>query len=385
MEKFIGSYHKNQKPNALLTFFEKVSKYDDILNLSVGDFDIATPPSIIEAMYEGAKEGHTKYGDPWGDPALRDEIVKFYKEDYDFNIERENVFITVAGCSAMTLVMTALGEPGDEVLVFEPYFSAYKGQAEFGNKKPVFVPCFEDEGWQPNMERVAEYITDRTVGMIINTPNNPTAVCYSDKTLGKIADFAKKHDLCVVADDIYTDFIYDGSFTPVASLPGMFERTVTINSFSKNFVMTGFRIGNIVAENCFLQVIKSISDNAVFVAPAANQRAAIYALQNRAEIKKQVADVILKRGKLAKELFSKLRNFEVGFAEGSIYLFPSIKKTGLSSNEVAEIILEQAHILVLPGDAFGEAGEGHLRIALTVSEDKIREAYERLSKLKIFK
>ncbi len=385
MEKFIGSYHKNQPPNALLSFFEKVSRYDDILNLSVGDFDLPTPPEIIDAMYEGAKAGFTKYGNPWGDPELRNEIVNVYKEDYNFDIKQENVYITVAGCSAMTLTMTALGEPGDEVLIFDPYFASYKGQVELGGKKPVFVPCYENEGWKPNMERAAEYLTDRTVGMIVNTPNNPTAVCYSIETLQEIADFAKKHDICVVADDIYTDFIYDGVFTPIASLPGMFERTITINSFSKNFAMTGFRVGNIVGENCFLQAVKTVSDSMVFTAPAANQRAAIYALRNRKALKKQVAEVILKRGKLAKELFSKLNNFSLGSAQGSIYLFPSIKETGLSSSEVADIILEQAHILILPGIAFGKAGEGYLRIALTVSEEKIQEAYDRLSKLDIFK
>ena len=174
--------------------------------------------------------------------------------------ERE-IFVSTAGCVAMYLVMEAILDPGDEVLIFDPYFSAYATQVRLGGGVPVFVPCREADGWQPDMERAAQYLTPRTKALVINTPNNPTGVCYSRPTLEAVARFARKNDLLVVADDIYTSFCYSEPFLPVLTLPGMKERTVAINSFSKNFVMTGFRVGNIVAPEPIARAVKSINDS----------------------------------------------------------------------------------------------------------------------------
>lgn len=226
---------------------EDLGRYDDLIDLSIGDPDVPTPPEIIERAFADARAGHTKYTDPWGDPELRAEIARFYREEYGVSLAQEEIFVSTAGCVAMFLIMTAVLDPGSEVLIFEPYFSPYAEQVRLAGGTPVFVPCREADGWQPDFERAAAYLSPRTRAMILNTPNNPTGACYTEQTLDAAAAFAQRHDLLAVCDDIYTSFCYDSPFRPLLAWPGMRGRTVAVNSFSKNFVMTGFRVGNIVA------------------------------------------------------------------------------------------------------------------------------------------
>ena len=238
MKDFRARRWQQEDRNPMMTVFEKAGRYPDIIDLSIGDPDLKTPQKIIDLAFADAGAGHTKYTDPWGDPELREEIARFYAEEYGVALGEREIFVSTAGCVAMYLVMEAILDPGDEVLIFDPYFSAYATQVRLGGGVPVFVPCREADGWQPDMERAAQYLTPRTKALVINTPNNPTGVCYSRPTLEAVARFARKNDLLVVADDIYTSFCYSEPFLPVLTLPGMKERTVAINSFSKNFVMT---------------------------------------------------------------------------------------------------------------------------------------------------
>lgn len=288
MKDFRARRWQQEDRNPMMTVFEKAGRYPDIIDLSIGDPDLQTPQKIIDLAFADAGAGHTKYTDPWGDPELREEIARFYAEEYGVALGEREIFVSTAGCVAMYLVMEAILDPGDEVLIFDPYFSAYATQVRLGGGVPVFVPCREADGWQPDMERAAQYLTPRTKALVINTPNNPTGVCYSRPTLEAVARFARKNDLLVVADDIYTSFCYSEPFLPVLTLPGMKERTVAINSFSKNFVMTGFRVGNIVAPEPIARAVKSINDSVVYSAPAPSQRAALHALRRRKELAAQI-------------------------------------------------------------------------------------------------
>lgn len=222
--------------------------------------------------------------------------------------------------------------------------------------------------------------------MVINSPSNPTGSCLTVEVMKEIADIVLKYDLIVISDDIYTSFSYQNPFVPIASLPGMKERTIIINSFSKNFTMTGWRVGNIIAPDYIIKVIQQINENVVFTAPSISQRAAIYALRNRREIQPPMVDEYRKRMFYAAERINRIPKLSVIYPpKGSFYLFINIKKTGLSSVEAAELILKEAHVLVLPGDAFGNCGEGYVRIACTVNVEKLKEAFDRIEKITIFK
>jgi aspartate/methionine/tyrosine aminotransferase len=275
-------------------------------------------------------------------------------------------------------------DDGDEVIIHEPYFTPYPQQIELARGKPITLETYEDEEFQINVDRLEKLITNRTKAVIINTPNNPTGVCFSRKTMEDIAEVAIKHDLIVIADDIYTSFSYAEPFIPMVSLPGMKERTITIGSFSKNFVMTGWRIGYVMAPEYLIETIKNINENNVFTAPSVSQRAAIYALRLRKDICPPIIEEYKKRMMYAYERVCRIPNMSCLPPKGSIYLFVNIKNTGLSSEEVCDKLLKEAHILALPGNAFGKCGEGYIRLALTVNIDKLKEAFDRIENMDIF-
>ncbi len=378
-----GRYQKSEK-TAMGEVFDFLKKYDDIINLSIGDPDIITDSSVIERMAEDAKAGHTKYTDYRGYPELRAEIAKFYKEEYDADVDDSEIFISAGGCVSMYLVMEAILNDGDEVIIPDPYFVPYPSQVELARGKAVMLPTYEDEGFQINIDRLEKLVTEKTRAIILNTPNNPTGSCLSLETMHKIAEFCEKHDIIVVADDIYTAFSFDSEFVPIMNIDSMKKRTITINSFSKNFVMTGFRVANIIAPEEVIQTIQKINENVVFTTPSVSQRAALHALRMRHQIQPAIIDEFRERVKYCRQRVSSIKNMSVLEEGGSFYVFPNIKATGLSSNEVTKLMMEEAHVLVLPGNAFGSCGEGYIRISCTVGIEKLREAFDRIEKMKIF-
>ena len=360
--------------------------FNDVISLSLGDPDLITHEDIIEAAFADAKRGHTKYTDFRGDPELREEICKFYKEEYNMDIKDEEVFVCASACLGMYLALEAILDDGDEVILQAPYFTPYPQQVELARGIPVELPTYEEEDFQINMERLESLITERTKALVINSPSNPTGNCLTVETMEKIAEIAVKYDLVVIADDIYTSFSYQNPFVPFASLPGMQERTIILNSFSKNFTMTGWRVGNIIAPDYIISVIQQINENVVFTAPSISQRAAIYALRHRNEIQPPMVEEYRKRMFYAAERINNIPKLSVVYPpRGSFYLFMNIKETGLTSVEAADLILKEAHVLMLPGDAFGACGEGYIRIACTVGIEKLEEAFDRIEKIELFK
>lgn len=356
--------------------------YDDVIDLSLGDPDLTTDAGIIEAAFRDAKAGHTKYTDFAGDPQLRQEICKFYKEEYDMDVAQEEVFISTSACEGMFLVLEAILDDGDEVILQAPFFTPYPQQVELARGIPVELPTYEEEDFQINVERLEHLITERTKALVINSPSNPTGNCLTVETMEKIAAIAEKYDLIVVADDIYTAFSYQNPFVPIASLPGMRERTIILNSFSKNFTMTGWRVGNIIAPEYLIKVIQQINENVVFTAPSISQRAALWALQHRAEFQPAMVEEYRKRMFYAADRITQIPKISViNPPKGSFYLFINIRETGLTSEEAADMILRQAHVLTLPGNAFGACGEGYIRIACTCGVDVLKEAFDRIERI----
>lgn len=354
--------------------------FSDVINLSLGDPDLITDDIIIDKAFDDAKAGHTKYTEFRGDPELRSEICKFYKEEYGMDIKDEEVFVSASACLGMYLALEAIIDDGDEVILQAPFFTPYPQQVELARGIPIELPTYEEEDFQINVERLESLITERTKALVINSPSNPTGNCLTVETMEKIAEIAVKYDLIVIADDIYTAFSYQNPFVPFASLPGMKERTIILNSFSKNFTMTGWRVGNIIAPDYIIRVIQQINENVVFTAPSISQRAAIYALRERKTIQPPMVEEYRKRMFYAAERVNEIPKLSVIYPpKGSFYLFINIKASGMSSVAVSELILKKAHVLVLPGDAFGNCGEGYVRIACTVGIDTLKEAFDRIA------
>ena len=380
--KFIAKRYWKDQSTAMGQSDVMAKSFNDVIDLSLGDPDLTTDFRIIDAAFADAKAGHTKYTDFRGDPELRQAVIDFYKEEYDMDIVDEEIFIAASGCLAMYLVLEAILDDGDEVILQAPFFTPYPQQVELARGVPIELPTYEEEDFQINVDRLESLITERTKALVINSPSNPTGNCLTVETMEKIAEIAEKYDLIVISDDIYTAFSYQNPFVPFASLPGMQERTIIINSFSKNFTMTGWRVGNIIAPDYIIKIVQQINENVVFTAPSISQRAAIFALHHRDEVQPPMVEEYRKRMFYAAERINKIPKMSVIYPpKGSFYLFINIKEMGLSSVEAADMILQKAHVLMLPGNAFGECGEGYVRIACTVNVDTLKEAFDRIEKV----
>ncbi len=384
--KFIAKRYWKDISTPMGKVDELAKNYNDVINLSLGDPDWTTNKIIIDGAYKDALAGHTKYTEFRGDPELRTEIRKYYKESFNLDLKDEEIFVTASGCLAMYLIMEAILDDGDEVILQAPYFTPYPQQVELARGVPVELPTYEEEDFQIDIDRLESLINERTKALVINTPSNPTGNCLTVDTMKKIADIAERYDLIVISDDIYTAFSYQHPFVPFVSIGNMKSRTCVINSFSKDFTMTGWRIGNIIAPDYIVRTIQSINENVVFTAPSVSQRAAIHALRNRDVIQPPMIDEYKKRVFYAAERINLIPKMHVITPpKGTFYLFINIRETGLDSVEVSNVILQEAHVLTIPGISFGMCGEGYLRIACTVDVDLLKEAFDRIEGVSIFR
>jgi len=382
--RYVAKRYWKDKSTPMGKVDEMAKEFNDVINLSLGDPDLTTHDIIIDNAFKDAKAGHTKYTDFRGDPELRSEIRKMYKEDYSVEIKDEEIMVVASGCLAMYLVLEAIIDDGDEVILHAPYFTPYLQQVELARGIPVILDTLEEEDFQINIERLEKLITERTKAIVINTPNNPSGSCFTRETLLKVGEIARKYDILIIADDIYGAYSYAEPFIPMITLDNMKERTITINSFSKDFTMTGWRIGNIIAPDYIIKVIQQINENVVFTSPSISQRGAIYALRNRKTIQPYFIEEYKKRVMYAADRINRIPNMSVLPPKGTFYLFVNIKKTGLSSVEAADLILKEAHVLTIPGIAFGDCGEGYIRIACTVKIEDLKKAFDRIEKMEIF-
>lgn len=360
---------------------EALKRYPDVIDLSIGDTDFTTDRRIIDAAYADACAGYTHYGDPKGDPELISAICRAWKADFGQDVSEDEVLVTTSSCIGMSQALMGILNPGDEVIVFGPYFGDYACQAALAGGRAVEVITREADGYRPHEDAIRSAITPKTRAMIVNTPCNPTGAAYDRDTLCMLARIAEEYDLLILADEIYTRYLYDGEFIPMRTLPGAAERTVTLNSFSKNFMMTGWRVGYIIAHPELIQVFKAVNDALTYAAPSISQRAAIRALELRDEIADQYITKYRDRVFYASDCIERIPYLTLLRPRGTFYLFPGIEKTGMDDAAFCAFLLEKAHLLVSPGRAFGHAGAGHFRIACTVSPEKLKEAMRRLAAL----
>lgn len=382
MRNFIGKNFRTITASPFAADYRKI--YSDLIDFGVGDPDIATDDGIIQYAYKSAINGQTHYTDPYGTFDFRKAYVDFYKEEYAMDIGTENVLSTMSGTEALAIIFQGLIDKGDEVIIPSPYFSPYKDQLELAGGKAVFLKTVLKNNFTFDINSLKSLITNKTKAILINTPNNPTGVCYTKELLKEIYRTAVENDLLVICDDIYTNYSYYDDFYPMLKLDGDLKNVITINSLSKDFVMTGLRLGAIIANKKFIDVFKYIHENIVYCLPSITQAMAVYALKNRKRICPPLKHEYEKRMNLTYNRLKALKNVEVVKPQGTFYLFPKINSEIYSTEEIVDKILKEAHVRVLNGNIFGPGGQGHVRIAVTVKEDKINEAFDRLMRMDIF-
>lgn len=361
--------------------FSEKCKYSPI-NLGIGDLDINTDEEIIEKAMKDAKNGHTHYTDPHGYLELRQEICKYHKENYkNYDFKPENVMVVSGACHGLYLLFKSILNPGEEVILLAPYFPVYVEQIELSGGKPVIVETKFENQFQLVKEDIEKVITSKTKAIVINTPSNPTGVCYNLESLNIVREIAIKHDILVIADDVYDFFSYEKKFTPIVTLPDMKERTVTVCSFSKDFAMTGWRIGYIFAQEEIIDCINYINEAIVYSPVAVSQRCALYALKDFKRLKNNIVPIFKERIEYSYERIKNIKFLECFKPEGGIYLFVNVKKTGISSSEFVNLLLEKCGVLVIDGNCFG--ADGFIRIACTLEMSVLKEAFDRIEELEL--
>lgn len=367
------------QPSGIRKFFDIAAKMEDVISLGVGEPDFVTPWSIRESCVYGLEQGYTSYTANRGLLELREEIARHYDSVYDVQYDAAtDILVTVGVSEALDLAMRALLSPGDEVLIPEPCYVSYQACTILAGGVPVAVPAKLENEFRITPEELEAHVTPKTKVLLIGYPNNPTGAIMTRKDLLVIAAFAEEHDLLVISDEIYGDLTYGGEeHVCFSALPGMQERTLLLNGFSKAYAMTGWRIGYVLGAPDLIAAMTKIHQYTMLCAPITAQLAAIEALRHGEKYMKKMVAEYDRRRRLIYEGFTKmgLNCFE---PKGAFYIFPDISTTGFTSEEFAEKLLESEHVALVPGNAFGACGEGHVRCSYATSIDKISEALARI-------
>ena len=367
-------------PSGIRRFFDIVAEMSGVISLGVGEPDFVTPWHIRESCVHGLQRGYTSYTSNYGLLELRQEIAKMIETDYGVVYDPKcEALVTVGVSEALDLAMRALLSPGDEVLVPEPCYVSYNACVTLAGGVPVSVCSNHENEFRVTVEQLAAALTPRTKALLIGYPNNPTGAVMSRKDLAAIARFAEQHDLIVISDEIYASLTYDGEHTCFASLPGMRDRTILLNGFSKAYAMTGWRIGYALGNADFIAAMTKIHQYTMLCAPITAQIAAIEAIKQGTASRNKMVDEYDRRRRLMVE---GLRNIGLDCFEprGAFYVFPSIRNTGLTSLQFAEQLLQAEKVALVPGDAFGACGEGFVRCSYASSSKNLAEALDRIGR-----
>ena len=369
------------KPSGIRKFFDAASDIPDAISLGVGEPDFDTPWHVREEGIQALTRGKTFYTSNAGLPELRREICAFAERRTGLTYDpMKEVVVTVGGSEAIDIAMRALINPGDEVLYTEPCFVSYMPCIVMADGVPVSIPLKEENAFRLTKEELEAAITEKTKILMISFPNNPTGAVMRREDLEALVPTIIEHDLIVISDEIYSELTYGEEHVCIASLPGMRDRTIVINGFSKAFAMTGWRLGYALANKTIMEQMVKIHQYAIMCAPTVSQYAAVEAMRHGDEDIKYMRDSYNQRRKY---LLSEFKRLDIPCFEpyGAFYMFPNISKFGMSSEEFATRLLREEKVAVVPGSAFGECGEGFARVAYTCSE---KDLYLALERVKIF-
>ena len=377
--KVLNKTVTDMKPSGIRKFFDIAASMDDVISLGVGEPDFQTPWPIRKAGIESLQKGKTKYTSNWGLIELRREISTYLKRKYllEYNPENE-ILVTVGGSEAIDAAIRALVEPGDEVIIPQPSYVCYEPITALAGGKPVIVNTKAENDFKLTAEELKSAITDKTKVLILPYPSNPTGAIMEREDLEAIAEVLNGTNIIVLSDEIYAELTFGGkSHVSPASLDGMCERTVTVNGFSKAFSMTGWRLGYACGPKPIIDQITKIHQYAIMSSPTTSQYAAIEALKNCDEDVQYMLKEYDMRRRMMVSGFNKI-GLTCREPKGAFYAFPSIKVSGMSSEEFCEKLLYSKKVAVVPGTAFGESGEGFIRASYCYSVEHIKEAIARI-------
>lgn len=379
-KSYVSKMVSELKPSGIRKFFDLAAGMEGVISLGVGEPDFVTPWHVREEAIRSLEQGFTAYTPNAGLLELRQEIAHYMYTEFDVTYDAEHeVIVTVGASSAIDIAMRTILDPGDEVIVVEPCFVSYVPTVELAGGTAVTVQALQENDFKILPEQLEAVTTARTKAIMICSPNNPTGTMLSKPELEGIAQYAIKHDLLIISDEIYAELAYDEAYTSFAAIEGMRERTILINGFSKGFAMTGWRLGFVCAPHDISEAMLKVFQYQLMCASTMAQYAAIEALRNgRPEVDMMVKSYRRRRNFIV-ESFNKM-GLSCHNPGGAFYAFPSIKSTGLSSQEFAEKLLQQEKVAVVPGDVFGESGEGHIRCSYASSLENLQEAVTRIQR-----
>ncbi|NPV28393.1 MAG: aminotransferase class I/II-fold pyridoxal phosphate-dependent enzyme [Firmicutes bacterium] len=376
---FISETLRGLPPSGIRKFFDLIAQTEGVISLGVGEPDYVTPEPIRRACLEALKKGKTKYTSNCGMPELREEIAFYLQDRFNLSYNPDEILVTVGVSEGVDLALRALINPGDEVLIGEPCYVSYAPCTALAGGKPVLVPTRAEDEFRLRKKDLVVRITDKTKIILLSYPNNPTGAIMEREDLEEIAQIAKNYNLLVISDEVYAELTYGARHVSIAALPGMKERTILLNGFSKAFAMTGWRLGFAAGPRGIIDAMLKIHQYTMLCASSLSQYAALAALREGIQF---VAEMVGEYDLRRKLIVSGLRQIGLPCFEpkGAFYVFPSIQHTGMASDEFCELLLMEEKVAVVPGNAFGPSGEGFIRCCYAASRAEIEEALERVDR-----
>ncbi len=377
--KIISKKAEALKPSGIRKYFDIAAKLDNVISLGVGEPDFRTPWAVRREAIRTLERGKTVYTANPGLMSLRKEISEYINKKTGVSYDPDGeIIVTVGGSEAIDLTVRALIEPGDEVIIPEPSFVCYKPIVELTGGIPVIIETKEEDCFKLRADSLKEKITDRTKLVILPFPNNPTGAVMTREDLEPIAELLRGTDIMILTDEIYSELTYDHKHCSIISLDGMKERTVYVNGFSKAFAMTGWRLGYMCGPREILRHALKIHQFGIMSSPTVSQYAAIEALRSCDEDVQNMVDEYDSRRRYLVDAFNRL-GLSCFMPQGAFYVFPCIRSTGLTSDEFCERLLYSKRVAVIPGTAFGESGEGYVRVSYAYSRKHLKEAVEKIA------
>jgi aminotransferase len=378
MRNFISERAQDIPPSGIRKFFDLALTMEDVISLGVGEPDFRTPWNICESSIYSIEQGVTAYTPNKGLPVLRETLSNYLNQHYNLPYSGEDEIIITSGVSeALDIAIRAIVDPGDEVLIAQPSYVSYAPCVTLAGGLPVPVECTEADRFKLNHEALQEKITRKTKAVMINFPNNPTGAVMNRKDLEAIADIIIDNDLLLISDEVYAELTYEGSHVAAATVSDLWQRTITLNGFSKAYAMTGWRVGYLCAPKELCEAVLKIHQYVMLCAPVMGQVGALEAIRSAEEDKNNM----VQEYRLRRNMFVAGLN-RIGLPthvpEGAFYAFPSVKDTGMSDTEFAERLLTEHQVAVVPGSVFGVGGKNNLRCAYAVSRKQLTEALRRM-------
>ncbi len=370
------------QPSSIRRFLATAQRTSDLINLGIGEPDFTPPEHVLDAAKQAITEGKTHYAPSNGVPELREALAKKFTRDYGlfYNPEGE-ILVTVGATEAVFLALLAFVNPGDEVIIPDPGFVCYKPAVLIAGGVPVSLPMLEDDGFRPDLNAVTSLVTEKSRVIITNSPNNPTGSVLTYDEAAELAKLAVENDLTMISDEVYEKIVYDGSkHYCLATFPGMHDRTIVVNSFSKTYAMTGFRVGYALGPEDLISVMSLVQQFTVACVDGLAQYAATAALEGSQDFVAKMVSEFDKRRKLVHRRLNAVEGFRCSLPKGAFYAFPNIETFKTPSADFADTILRDSEVIVTPGSSFGNHGEGSLRLSFATSYDRIDEALDRIEK-----